>query len=141
MRVKLVIAGCRDYADYEEASAVISVCLCKWGEEAKDLVVLSGGCRGADALGERFAREHGVPIERYLPNWARYGRGAGCERNRQMAAACDGALCFWDGKSRGTASLIRCVTALQKPLCVYCPAEYGESAEKGCFLAESVYNK
>lgn len=33
------------------------------------LVFVSGGCRGADMLGERYAAENGFKIEKYLPDW------------------------------------------------------------------------
>ncbi|MBQ8495398.1 MAG: DUF2493 domain-containing protein [Clostridia bacterium] len=71
---------------------------------------MSGGCRGADKLGERYAEENGIPTERYSADWQRYGRAAGPKRNEEMAKAADLVICFWDGNSRGTASLIACAT-------------------------------
>ena len=54
-------------------------------------------------LGERYARENGFRIERYPADWKQYGKSAGPRRNMQMAEAGDDIICFWDGKSRGTA--------------------------------------
>ena len=41
------------------------------------LIFVSGGCSGADMLGERYAVENGFRIERYLAEWTKYGRSAG----------------------------------------------------------------
>ena len=102
----VVIAGCRDYSNYEEAKAFIVSCLAEY-EGNDPITILSGGCRGADLLGERFANEHAFPIKRYLPEWKKYGKAAGPMRNKQMVDACHKVICFWDGKSKGTESLIQ----------------------------------
>lgn len=112
---RIVVAGCRDYEDYEDAKAYIDSCI-KDFKEKYTLVFLSGGCRGADRLGERFATENGFSIERFPADWRKYGKGAGLKRNWQMAKACDGVICFWDGNSRGTASMIRYAKEFHKTL-------------------------
>ena len=101
---KIVIAGCRDFTDYEKASAFITQCL-EFLEESP--VILCGGCRGADRLGERYAMEHRLPIEYYPADWKQFGNLAGPMRNETMARICDYVICFWDGRSRGTADMIR----------------------------------
>ena len=106
MGKNVVIAGCRTYSNYEEAKAFIASCLMEY-ENKEQITVLSGGCKGADLLGERFAKENGFIIKRYLPDWKKYGKAAGPIRNKQMVDACQKVICFWDGKSRGTASLIQ----------------------------------
>lgn len=105
---KIAIAGGRDYTNREEAYRFIEQCI---REEIPDEVpvILSGGCRGADALGEQYAGEHGWQVEKFLPRWDEYGRAAGPIRNAQIAEKCDFAICFWDGKSRGTRSLMNLV--------------------------------
>lgn len=37
-------------------------------------------------------------------------------RNRQMAEVCDYVICFWDGKSRGTKSMIEFAKQCNKPI-------------------------
>lgn len=64
--------------------------------------IVSGGAKGVDAQGAAYAREHGIPLTEFLPDYARYGRGAPHRRNRQIAAYAEAALVFWDGRSRGT---------------------------------------
>lgn len=112
---RIVVAGCRDYENYTDAKAYIDMCITEIRKKYT-LVFLSGGCSGADLLGERYANENGFRIERYPADWQKYGKWAGPKRNLQMAKASDYVICFWDGKSRGTASMISCAKGLRKPL-------------------------
>ena len=49
---RVVIAGCRDYNNYNEAKKFIDFCLSNIRKENK-IIIVSGGCYGADAIGER----------------------------------------------------------------------------------------
>lgn len=115
--MKIVIAGCRDYNNYDDAKQFIDICINKLSNKG-NIVILSGGARGADALGERYAKENCYQIERFPADWARYGRGAGIKRNQQMAKTCDIAICFWDMKSKGTKSMIDFLQKYKKPIFV-----------------------
>ena len=112
---RVIIAGCRYYNNYEEAKAFIDFCLSNIRKE-NEIVILSGGARGADAIGERYAEENGFSIEKYPADWEKYGRSAGPRRNRQMAEICDYVICFWDGESKGTRSMIKFAKQLNKPI-------------------------
>ncbi len=96
---RVIIAGCRDYNNYEEAKEYIDHCLSNIRKE-HTIVIISGGASGADAIGEKYAKENGFEVERYPADWSKYGRGAGPKRNKQMAEVGDFVICFWDGKSR-----------------------------------------
>ncbi|MBQ6706027.1 MAG: DUF2493 domain-containing protein [Clostridia bacterium] len=115
MKKRIVVAGCRDYDNYYEAEEYIDSCISDM-KSVCEFLFISGGCRGADALGERYAREHGYEIERYPAEWEKYGRAAGPMRNRKMAEIADFIICFWDGKSRGTKAIIDFATALNRPV-------------------------
>jgi predicted Rossmann fold nucleotide-binding protein DprA/Smf involved in DNA uptake len=115
MTKRVVIAGCRDYNNYDEAKLYIDFCLSNIRRE-NDIVIVSGCASGADAIGERYARQNGFKVEKYPANWEKYGRGAGPIRNKQMAQACDYVICFWDGKSRGTKSMIEFAREYNKPV-------------------------
>lgn len=115
MEKRVVVAGCRNYFDYREAEAFIDFCL-KNIKDEYTLIFLSGGAPGADALGERYAREHGYAIERFEADWEQFGKRAGPMRNEQMAKAADFVICFWDGKSRGTKSMIGFAEKYEKPI-------------------------
>ena len=101
--MKIVIAGCRDFADYDVAKEFILRCL---EETEGKITIISGGCSGADALGERFAKEYGLKTEIFPADWKTFGRSAGPIRNKQMANECDMLIAFWDYKSKGTANMI-----------------------------------
>lgn len=112
---RVVVAGCRDYNNYVEAKEYIDFCISKIKKE-HTLIFISGGCRGADMLGERYAIENGYEIERYPAEWEKYGRSAGPKRNMKMAEIADFVICFWDGESRGTKSMIDYAKQIDKPI-------------------------
>ena len=49
---RVVIAGCRDYTNYDEAKVFIDYCLSNIRKE-NEIIIVSGCSRGADAIGER----------------------------------------------------------------------------------------
>ena len=105
MKKRIVIAGCRDYNNYDEAKPYIDYCLSNVRQE-NNIVIVSGCASGADAIGERYAEENGFAVEKYPADWKTYGRSAGPRRNKQMAEVSDLVICFWDEKSKGTKSMI-----------------------------------
>lgn len=69
--------------------------------------VMQGGCpQGPDSLAKKWALETGMDHEEVPAKWAEHGKAAGPIRNREMARRATSLLAFWDGKSRGTASMI-----------------------------------
>ena len=112
---RVVIAGCRYYNNYDEAKAYIDFCLSNIRKENK-IVIVSGCASGADAIGERYAKENGFDVEKYSAEWEKYGRSAGPRRNKQMAEVSDYVICFWDQKSKGTKSMIDYAIKYNKPI-------------------------
>ncbi len=112
---RVVVAGCRNFNEYEKAKKHINICISNI-KTKYELIFLSGGCRGADTLGERYAKENGYKIERHSTDWGKFGKSAGPKRNREMADAADYVICFWDGKSKGTKSMIEFAKKYNKPL-------------------------
>lgn len=110
MKHKLIIAGGRDFNDYELLQNSILPLLPSIGE------IVSGTCRGADLLGERFANKHNIPIKQFPANWNLYGKSAGPRRNAQMAAYADICIVFWDGTSRGTKNMIDTAIKYKLPI-------------------------
>lgn len=103
---KTIIAGGRDVHDYGLLLDAINEC----GWEISSVV--SGGARGADALGEQYAKIRTLPVEKYLPDWTRDGRAAGPIRNRKMAENAEALIALWDGVSSGTKNMIATATQL-----------------------------
>lgn len=103
--MKVIIAGGRDFNDYELLKAELNLILCI-RVMREDLEILSGGAKGADALGEQYAKEYNVPVKRFPADWNKYGKSAGPIRNTEMAKYAEGCIVFWDGKSKGTKNMI-----------------------------------
>lgn len=117
MTKRVVIAGCRNYSDYDEAKQYIEFCLTDL-KKNYDIVIVSGGYKGADQLGERYAKENNLKIELHKARWDLYGKFAGPKRNREMAEVSDYIICFWNGRSKGTKSMIDISKKLGKTLSV-----------------------
>lgn len=93
--MKVIIAGGRDFTDYEKLRKAIA--------QSGWLIteVVSGGAKGADSLGERWARENNIPVKKFPADWnnlkqkgavvktnkwkKQYNANAGFFRNKQMA--------------------------------------------------------
>lgn len=102
--MRVIIAGSRALNETARLNAAIALWKEAYGE-ASITEVVSGGARGADRLGEAWARAQGLPITRFPAEWRRYGKAAGPIRNRQMAAYADGLIAL-PGGGRGTRSMI-----------------------------------
>lgn len=102
---KVIIAGTRDFVDYELLKEKCDAILQNRRDDC-NIVVVSGTARGADRLGERYARERGYRIERYPADWDCDGNSAGPIRNAKMADNAHALIAFWDGRSRGTMNMI-----------------------------------
>ena len=110
--LRIIIAGSRDFNDYELLKKSAIEIITKKTMLPDLTRIISGGARGADTLGERFANEMGLEISRFIPDWDGLGKRAGYARNAEMAkfAVEDGnygvLIAFWDGQSRGTKHMI-----------------------------------
>lgn len=100
--MKIIIAGGRDFKDYEKMCSICEDIL----PQFENVSLVSGTARGADRLGERYAREHGFKVDLFPADWEKYGKKAGWWRNLEMAKYADGLIAFWDNKSRGTNNMI-----------------------------------
>lgn len=100
---KVIIAGGRNFDDYGFLKENMDWTLQNIED---DIVIVSGAARGADSLGEKYAREKGYDIISKPADWDKFGRSAGYIRNKEMAEIADGCVCFWDQKSKGTKHMI-----------------------------------
>jgi hypothetical protein len=109
--MRIIIAGSREFNNYAVLKHnVINVLLILSPAQEPNVEIVSGTARGADQLGERFAKEYKYPVKRFPADWDTYGKSAGYKRNEQMALYAkedDGVLiAFWDGVSKGTKHMI-----------------------------------
>ena len=103
--MNIIIAGGRDFNNYEllkeRCLAIIDSFIFK-----DDIKIVCGKARGADTIGENFAKEFNYQILEYPADWHKYGRSAGYIRNEEMAKVSQVLIAFWDGKSKGTKHMI-----------------------------------
>ena len=115
--IKLIIAGGRDFNDYdlleETCTYMLSALI-----NAYEVEIVSGGAKGADSLAQRFARSNRLKLTVMNADWDKHGKSAGYKRNQEMANYATHVIAFWDGKSRGTANMIQVATKLGLKLCV-----------------------
>lgn len=104
LQKRVIIAGSRNISDYSLVEQAVKDSGFYVG------TIISGGARGVDKLGERYARTHGFPLEVYHADWNSYGRSAGYKRNEEMAKVADCLVAIWDGQSMGTKHMIDIAT-------------------------------
>ena len=108
--MKVAIIGSRNFNDYE---LVVETLL-----EYENIITLivSGGAKGADMLGERWAKEKNKELLVFHPDWVKYGKSAGFIRNKDIIENSDIVFAFWDGISKGTKHSIDLSVKLNKEL-------------------------
>ena len=102
---RVIIAGTRSFNDYELLRDSCNNLLSE-KQRTHTVVVISGTARGADQMGERYAKERGFQLRRFPADWELYGKSAGHIRNAKMADNADALIAFWDGESKGTKNMI-----------------------------------
>ena len=101
--MKLIIAGSRNFTDYQKLKTECDQFL----QEHKNIEIVSGGYyKGADKLGIQYANEKGFDLIKFSAEWNKFGKAAGPKRNKEMARYADALIAFWDGKTKGTKSMI-----------------------------------
>lgn len=118
--MRYIIAGGRDFNNYNVLCAVMNT-IKKYGPSVNKPIteIVTGDARGADTLGAQWATAHDIHVKHFPANWDEYGKSAGFIRNAEMADYADVAICFWDGKSKGTAHMIKTMKKKKKPCYVY----------------------
>lgn len=99
---RVVVAGSRSFDDYKRLETELDSYLAG----KTNVTIISGTARGADRLGERYAAEHNMKLERYPAEWDKYHKGAGPIRNHKMVLAADAVVVFWDNESSGSKNII-----------------------------------
>ena len=107
--LRIIIAGSRDFDNYkvleDESSKIIEKEL---NDDIQSIRIISSTARGADQLGERFAKKYNYSISCFPAEWGLYGKSAGYRRNAEMAKFAVSnnnvgiLIAFWDSQSKGT---------------------------------------
>ncbi len=77
--------------------------------------IISGGAVGVDSCAAEYAKEQGIKLTIFLPQYERYGRAAPIIRNKEIVDYADKIFAFWDGSSKGTLSVIKYAEKTGKP--------------------------
>ena len=111
--MKIAIIGSREFNDYsllEETMTELST------TNFPPTHIVSGGAKGADTLGEKWANENNIETIIFLPDWSKYGKQAGFIRNVDIIKNSDFIVAFWDGESKGTLHSINLTEKQNKPI-------------------------
>jgi len=102
--MRTIIAGSRTFTDYDELVLAVH------SAPFVPTLIISGTANGVDKLGERYANENKIPLEKHPAMWKDekgiYHKNAGYLRNVQMAEVADALIALWDGESFGTKHMI-----------------------------------
>lgn len=82
---------------------------------SNDDEIVSGGAMGIDSCAAEYAKRNGLRLTVFLPEYNRYGKAAPIIRNKEIVDYADKVVAFWDGRSRGTFSVIRYAEKTGKP--------------------------
>ena len=108
--MKVAVIGSRGFDNYELVKTALS--------PLKITLLVSGGAKGADSLGERYAKENNIETLIFKPDWEKHGKAAGMIRNTDIVKNSDIVVAFWDGESKGTLDSIRKAENLNKGLMI-----------------------
>jgi len=117
--MKIAIVGSRTFNDYEFVKQMFFQVLELEGSTLDNVEIVSGGARGVDSLAYRLAKELGIPIKVYFPNYHKYGRKAPLIRNTKIVNYADIVIAIPTPESRGTWDTIN--KAKNKGIKVYLP--------------------
>lgn len=112
MAIKIIIAGSREFKNYDLLKKVVGQILS--GIKSREIEVVSGTCRGADLLGEAYANENKLAIKRFPANWDAHGKKAGFIRNKEMGKYADMAIIFCVNNSKGSIMMHELMTKEKK---------------------------
>ena len=99
--MKLCVFGSRNFTDYLFLKSKLDAI----HNEIPITEIVSGKAKGADSLGERWAKENKVKVCEFVADWDKLGKKAGPIRNEKMAKYCDKGAGFSINQSRGTANM------------------------------------
>lgn len=113
---KVIIAGSREFNDFNFLKQKLDYLLQNVTDEIE---IVSGCARGADLLGEQYAKERGYTIKKFPADWEKHKKAAGYIRNKEMGEYANACVVFWMNKSKGSQHMIDIAKSLNLKLRVY----------------------
>jgi hypothetical protein len=96
--MKLIITGNHTFEDYSLLKDRVEDFLVKHHKDPIE-AILTRSRKGAESLGERFAKELDIPIQYFVPDETDFGTEAEVINDAQLVDAADAIIIFWDGVS------------------------------------------
>lgn len=109
----VAIIGSRDFSN----KALVAQTMRGLQQAYEVTKVVSGGAKGADTLGVKWANKHKIEALVYLPDFKKHKR-AYHYRNRQIVEAADLVIAFWNSSSTGTRYTINYVRQMEKEVLI-----------------------
>lgn len=128
IKTRIAIIGSRTFNDYENLQCFMDEVLEKHNLTTEDIVIVSGGAKGADSLGKRYSEDYMTDYVEYEANWkdlshpdaiirtnsyGKYDAKAGIRRNTLIIEDADIVVAFHNG-SKGTADSLNKARKLNK---------------------------
>jgi len=112
--IKIGVVGGRDFNNPNIFKYHLENLIDKYKD--KEIILVSGGAKGADTLAEKYAKHFGLTIIVIPAMWDKYGKKAGIMRNKDIWRVADVGIAFWDLKSPGTKNSIEECKKLNKDI-------------------------
>ncbi len=117
--IELAIIGSLKFTDIEIFNNQITEFIIIYGLPT---CIISGGARGADFLGESWAKEHDIPIKIFKPQWGKFKKNrsrAIHASNNNIVYYCTHMLCFPSRNGKGTQDAIKTGETNKKIITIY----------------------
>jgi hypothetical protein len=107
--IRVIIAGSREFTDFEYAKKKLEPLFKNINKD--EIEIISGNARGADKIGEEWAKFKNYKLSIFPAQWNKFGKSAGYKRNEEMAnyakeSETPRLICFWNYESKGTKHMI-----------------------------------
>lgn len=119
--MRIAIIGSRTFNNYTKLCQEMRDILLELQVNIGDIEIISGGAKGADSLGAKYAKDNNIKLTEYKPEWkdlshpdarikenayGKYDANAGHRRNTKIINDSDVVVAFHNG-SPGTADSLR----------------------------------
>lgn len=111
------ISGSRNFTNYKLFCQIVN----EWIEllNFKPDLIVHGGCRGTDALAEKYAADNNIPCSIELAEWNVYGNAAGPIRNKKIIERISYLFAFPSKNGKGTQNAINFAKKKKIKICIY----------------------
>ena len=108
---KVIISGPKNFSDYKFLKSKCDIILSRKLKDPDCKVIIMSGCTsGCDLLGEKYAKERGLSVQKFPADWNRIGKRAGLLRHKRMAKESNACILFFmsggDDLNRPTKTLL-----------------------------------